>query len=89
MLTVNEILGNVIADEQWGKIYNQMSCDGKVHAIMFSRLESERCRLLKRLPELNEEMGIDLKRGMVLHPGDILYYKRETRCSLQTLRQKR
>jgi len=75
MLIVNEILGNVIADEQWEKIYNQMSCDGKVHAIMFSRLESERCLLLKRLPELNEEMRIDLKRGMVLHLGDILYYK--------------
>lgn len=75
MLTVNEIVGNVINDKQWKKIYHQMRCDGKVQAILFSRLESERCRLLKKLPSLNEEMRIDLKRGRVLYPGDILHYK--------------
>ena len=77
MLIVNEIIGNVIADERWNNLYNQMNRDGKAHTIMFSRQESERCRLFKRLPEYNEEMGIDLKRGMVLHDGDILYYRTE------------
>lgn len=75
MLIVNEILGNIITDEKWKKLHNKMSHDGQVHTITFSRLESERSRLLKRLQEFNEEMGINLKRGEVLRDGDVLYYK--------------
>ena len=75
MLIINEILGNIITDEKWKELYDKMGRDGQVHTIMFSRLESERCRLFKRLQEFNEEMGINLKRGVVLHDGDVLYYK--------------
>ncbi|MFQ5714984.1 MAG: hypothetical protein ACE5GU_13235 [Candidatus Scalinduaceae bacterium] len=76
MLIINEILGNINTDGKWKKLYNEMSCDNHVQTIMFTRLESERCRLFKRLPELNQEMGINLKRGMVLRDGDVLYYKK-------------
>ena len=76
MLIINEILGNINTDGKWKKLYNIMNRDNHVHTIMITRLESERCRLFKRLPELNEEMGINLKRGMVLCDGDVLYYKR-------------
>ncbi|MBO1223837.1 MAG: hypothetical protein JYX80_05375 [Candidatus Scalindua sediminis] len=76
MLIINEILGNINTDGKWEKLYNIMNRDNHVHTIMITRLESERCRLFKRLPELNEEMGINLKRGMVLCDGDVLYYKR-------------
>lgn len=75
MLIVNEIIGNIIADERWNKLYQQMRLERKAHTITLSRQESERCRLFKRLPEYNEEIGIDLKRGLVLHDGDILYYR--------------
>jgi urease accessory protein len=76
MLIINEILGNINTDGKWKKLYNIMNRDNHVHTIILTRLESERCRLFKRLPELNEEMGINLKRGMVLHDGDVLYYKK-------------
>ena len=75
MLIIHEILGNIITDEKWKEFHNKMTTDDLVHTIMFSRLESERSRLLKKLPELDEEIGINLTRGMVLHEGDVLYYK--------------
>ncbi|HEY4481600.1 MAG TPA: hypothetical protein VI489_01980 [Candidatus Brocadiaceae bacterium] len=75
MLIINEILGNINTAKEWKKLNDEMSRNGQVHTITFSRLESERCRLFKRSQEFNEEMGINLKRGTVLHDGDVLYYK--------------
>ena len=74
MLVINEIAGN-INDESWISRYNEMNRLSHVTTIMFTRLESERALLLKKLPESDEEIGINLKRGIVLHDGDILYYK--------------
>ncbi len=76
MLSINEILGNINTDEKWKELYNVMYRENHVQTIMFTRKESERCRLYKKLPEFDEEIGISLKRGTVLHGGDVIYYKK-------------
>ncbi len=73
MVIIHEILGNIAADDEWKALHRKMAGEGRVYTVSFSRLESERSRLLKKLPELNEEIGINLKRGAELHNGDVLY----------------
>ncbi|MEE9605772.1 MAG: hypothetical protein V3V70_09405 [Candidatus Scalindua sp.] len=76
MLIINKILGNIYTDVKWEELYNEVRYKDGVQTIMFTRKESERCRLYKKLPGFGEEIGINLKRGMVLHDGDVLYYKK-------------
>lgn len=75
MLIIQEILGNIAAGGEWKELHRKMTEEGRVYTVPFSRLESERSRLLKKLPELDKEIGINLKRGAELHNGDVLYYK--------------
>ncbi len=76
MLIVNEILGNINNDLKWEELYNDVRYKDCVQTIMFTRKESERSRLYKKLPGFDEEIGINLKRGTILHDGDVLYYKK-------------
>ena len=76
MLIINQILGNINADEKWKKLYKVMRRENYVLTIMFTHKESERSRLYKKLPGFGEEIGINLKRGTVLHDGDVLYCKK-------------
>lgn len=76
MLIINEILGNINTDMNWEKLYSESGYKDCVQTIMFTRKEAERSRLYKKLPGLEEEIGINLKRGTVLHDGDVLYYKK-------------
>lgn len=75
MLIVNQILGNINTDEKWKGLYQVMRSKSYVQTIMFTRKESERSRLYKKLPGFDEEIGINLKRGAILQDGDVLYYK--------------
>lgn len=75
MLIINEVLGNIISDEKWKKLFTGMSHNNQVKTIMITHRESERSRFFKKIPEINEELGINLKRGTVLHNGDVLYYR--------------
>jgi urease accessory protein len=75
MLVINQILGNINTDEKWKELYQVMRSENHVQTIMFTRKESERSRLYKKLPGFDEEIGINIKRGTVLHDGDVLYYK--------------
>ncbi len=75
MLVINQILGNINTGEKWKELYQVMSSENHVQTIMFTRKESERSRLYKKLPEFDEEIGINIKRGTMLHDGDVLYYE--------------
>ncbi len=76
MLIINQILGNINAGEKWKILYKVMRRENYVLTIMFTRKESEKSRLYKKLPGFDEEIGINLKRGTVLHDGDVLYFKK-------------
>ncbi|MCP5005245.1 MAG: hypothetical protein GY941_15115 [Planctomycetes bacterium] len=76
MLIVNEILGNINTDLKWEELYNDVRYKDCVQTIMFTRKESERSRLYKKLPEFDEDIGINLKRGTILHDGDVIYFKK-------------
>ena len=76
MLIINEILGNINTDVKWEKLYSEPGYKDCVQTIMFTRKESERSRLYKKLPGFDEEIGINIKRGTILHDGDVLYYKK-------------
>ena len=75
MLVINQILGNINTGEKWKELYQVMRSENHVQTIMFTRKESERSRLYKKLPGFDEEIGINIKRGTMLHDGDVLYYK--------------
>ncbi len=75
MLVINQVLGNINTDEKWKELYQVMRSENHVQTIMFTRKESERSRLYKKLPKFDEEIGINIKRGTILHDGDILYYE--------------
>ena len=76
MLIINEILGNINTDLKWEAFYKEASYKDCVQTVLFTRKESERCRLYKKLPGFDEEIGINLKRGTKLHDGDVLYFKK-------------
>jgi len=75
MLVINQVLGNINTDEKWKALYQVMRSEDYVQTIMFTRKESERSRLYKKLQGFDEELGINIKRGTILHAGDVLYYK--------------
>ena len=79
MLIINEILGDINTDEKWKGLYKVMCRENYVQTIMFTRKESERSRLYKKLPGLDEEIGINLRRGTILHDGDVLYFRKGER----------